>query len=64
MCIRDRFVRRAGHILSQSDLLEQLYALEVERDQNALEVQVSRLRRKIGKEAITTVRGLGYRFER
>lgn len=58
------FVRRAGHILSQSDLLEQLYALEVERDQNALEVQVSRLRRKIGREAITTVRGLGYRFER
>jgi DNA-binding response OmpR family regulator len=27
-------------------------------------VQVSRLRRKIGRDAITTVRGLGYRFER
>lgn len=58
------FVRRAGHILSQADLLEQLYALESERDRNALEVQVSRLRRKIGRDAITTVRGLGYRFER
>ena len=58
------FLRRAGHILSQTDLLEQLYALETERDQNALEVQVSRLRRKIGRDAITTVRGLGYRFER
>ena len=58
------FLRRAGHILSQSDLLEQLYALEAERDRNALEVQVSRLRRKIGRGAITTVRGLGYRFER
>lgn len=58
------FLRRAGHILSQSDLLEHLYALEAERDQNALEVQVSRLRRKIGRSAITTVRGLGYRFER
>ena len=58
------FLRRAGHILSQSDLLEQLYALEAERDRNALEVQVSRLRRKVGRGAITTVRGLGYRFER
>lgn len=58
------FLRRAGYILSQADLLEHLYALEAERDQNALEVQVSRLRRKIGRDAITTVRGLGYRFER
>lgn len=58
------FLRRPGHILSQSDLLEQLYALEEERDRNTLEVQVSRLRRKIGRDAITTVRGLGYRFER
>lgn len=58
------FLRRPGHILSQADLLDNLYALEAERDQNALEVQVSRLRRKIGRNAITTVRGLGYRFER
>lgn len=58
------FLRRPGHILSQADLLEHLYALDEERDQNALEVQVSRLRRKIGRDAITTVRGLGYRFER
>ncbi len=58
------FLRRAGHILSQADLLEHLYALDAERDHNALEVLVSRLRRKIGRDAITTVRGLGYRFER
>lgn len=60
----EMFLRRPGHILSQADLLEQLYALDAERDLNALEVQVSRLRRKIGRDAITTVRGLGYRFER
>ncbi len=56
------FLRRPGHILSQESLLEQLYALEEERDRNALEVQVSRLRRKIGREAIVTLRGLGYRL--
>lgn len=56
-------MQRPGHIVSQSSLLEGLYALEEERDQNAVEVQVSRLRRKIGKHVITTVRGLGYRLD-
>ncbi len=57
------FVRRIGHVLSQGEILEQLYALEAERDHNAVEALVSRLRRKIGKERIKTVRGLGYRFD-
>jgi len=57
------FMRRPGHILSQADLLERLYPLAAERDWNTLEVQVSRLRRKLGAGAITTIRGLGYRME-
>lgn len=57
------FMRRPGHILSQADLLERLYPLAAERDWNTLEVQVSRLRRKLAPAAITTVRGLGYRLE-
>ena len=32
-------------------------------DSNSLEVIVSRLRKKLGAEAITTHRGLGYRLE-
>jgi two-component system OmpR family response regulator len=60
----ETFMRRPGSILSQNDLLERLYPLGAERDWNALEVQVSRLRRKLGAPAITTVRGLGYRLER
>ncbi len=56
------FMRRAGHILPQAEILEQLYALEEQRDLNAIEAQVSRLRRKIGRETIKTVRGFGYRF--
>ncbi|MBW8294496.1 response regulator transcription factor [Sphingopyxis sp.] len=58
------FMRRAGHILSQTDILEDLYALEAERDHNAIEAHISRLRRKIGKDRIRTLRGLGYRFEK
>jgi two-component system OmpR family response regulator len=60
----EAFMRRPGSILSQADLLERLYPLSEERDWNALEVQVSRLRKKLGRPAITTVRGLGYRLER
>lgn len=56
------FMRRAGQVLSQGDIAENLYDLESHRDPNAVEVLVSRLRRKIGAGRIRTMRGLGYRF--
>lgn len=58
------FMRRAGQVLSQADILEDLYDLEAERELNTVEVLVGRLRRKIGRERITTIRGMGYRFEK
>jgi two-component system, OmpR family, response regulator len=58
------FILRAGHILAQSEILDHLYPMADERDLNTIEVHIGRLRRKVGKDAITTVRGLGYRFER
>ncbi len=58
------FLLRAGHILAQSTILDHLYPMSKERDANTVEVHIGRLRRKIGKDAITTVRGLGYRLER
>ncbi len=58
------FVYRAGRILTQGEILDQLYSLDRERDANTVEVYISRLRRKIGADTITTVRGLGYRFEK
>lgn len=57
------FVRRPGQVLSQGDILEHLYDLDAQRDLNAIEVLVSRLRRKVGASRIKTLRGLGYRFE-
>ena len=57
-------IRRPGQVLSQADIGEHLYDLESHRDLNAVEVLVSRLRRKIGADRIRTVRGLGYRFGR
>jgi two-component system, OmpR family, response regulator len=58
------FILRSGHILAQTEILDHLYPMADERDLNTIEVHVGRLRRKIGKNAITTIRGLGYRFER
>ncbi len=58
------FVLRSGHILAQTEILDHLYPMETERDLNTVEVHIGRLRKKVGKAAITTVRGLGYRFER
>ena len=55
---------RAGQVLSQADLIDDLYALDDERERNTVEVLIGRLRRKIGRERITTLRGMGYRFEK
>jgi len=52
-----------GQIVSPSGLLERIYARDVDRDSNAIEVFVAGLRRKLGVDVIKTVRGLGYRLE-
>jgi DNA-binding response OmpR family regulator len=49
-----------GRVVSQSELLEHLYAADHERETNALEALVARLRRKVGGALIETRRGHGY----
>ena len=53
---------RQGRIVPQSDIADHVYALDAEAQPNTIEVLVARLRKKIGREAIRTVRGLGYRL--
>jgi len=45
-------------------LEERLYGWGDELASNTIEVYVHQLRRKLGKELIKTVRGLGYRLAR
>jgi two-component system OmpR family response regulator len=52
-----------GRVVSQSELNEHIYAENLDRDSNTVEVFIARLRRKLGASTIETVRGLGYRME-
>ncbi|MDD0813935.1 response regulator transcription factor [Curvibacter sp. HBC28] len=53
---------RPERIHSRDSLLDALYGFDDETDSNTLEVFISKLRRKIGRERIQTLRGLGYRL--
>ena len=58
----EAFLSRPGQLLSKAQLEEKLYAFDTEVESNTIEVHVSRLRKKLGAEAIETERGLGYRL--
>ena len=58
------FARNKGQILSKSQLLDRLFSQDAEVSENAIEVYVGRLRKRLlpaGVE-IETVRGVGYRI--
>jgi two-component system OmpR family response regulator len=55
-------MHRPERVVSQSELVEHVYAQDFDRDSNTIEVLIGRLRRKLGRERIETVRGLGYRM--
>ena len=57
-------VQHAGRVVSQLELTEQLYAQDFERESNAIEVMVGRVRRKLGGNLIETRRGFGYIIEK
>lgn len=61
-------VRRAGVVLSKTEIIAGVWSDDFDGDPNIVEVYVRRLRRKLDEEAdgatITTVRGAGYRLER
>ncbi len=51
---------RKDAVVERGELLERVYEYDADVDSNSLEVIVGRLRRKIGAEMITTIRGRGY----
>lgn len=59
-------IRRAGQVLSKSEILAGVWEYEFEGDPNIVEVYIRRLRTRIDepfdRHAIETVRGAGYRL--
>lgn len=59
--IMDRLLRRPGAIVSREQIEQALYAYGEEAESNAVEVRISRIRKKLGPGVIDTLRGVGYR---
>jgi DNA-binding response OmpR family regulator len=59
--------RRAGEVVTKTELLSQAWDFAYDGDSNIVEVYISALRRKIdkpfGRTTLVTVRGAGYRLE-
>ncbi|MCK1492124.1 response regulator [Bradyrhizobium sp. 180] len=53
---------RPGVVFSKSDLEARLYGWQEEIESNTVEVHVHKLRAKIGRSRIETIRGIGYRM--
>ncbi|GAA3899359.1 response regulator transcription factor [Halomonas cibimaris] len=58
----EALLQRPHALLSRSQLEDRLYAFGAEIESNAIEVHISRLRKKLGHSVIDTVRGMGYRL--
>lgn len=57
------FFRNAGQVLSRAQLLSLVWGYDRDPGSNVVDVYVGYLRKKLGDDAITTVRGMGYRLE-
>ena len=58
----ETFMRHRGQVLSQAQLLDQVWGYDHEPGSNIAEVYVGYLRRKLRSDLIETVRGVGYRL--
>jgi len=57
------FLRNAGMVLSREQLLDHVWGYDFDPGSNVVDVYVGYLRRKLGATTISTVRGVGYRFD-
>ena len=62
LMLLEALIRARGRILSADQLKDCLYSIDDEIESNALNVHIYQLRRKLGRNVIETVRGIGYRL--
>jgi len=58
--ILQTLLENIGHIISRQRLEESIYAWDSMVESNAVEVHIHHLRKKLGKNLIKTIRGMGY----
>jgi two-component system, OmpR family, response regulator QseB len=58
--ILQTLLENIGHIISRQRLEESIYAWDSMVESNAVEVHIHYLRKKLGKNLIKTIRGMGY----
>ncbi|GMQ91874.1 MAG: response regulator [Gammaproteobacteria bacterium] len=58
--ILQALLENSGRVLSRGQLEESLYSRDENPDSNTVEVHIHKLRKKLGKDIINTVRGVGY----
>lgn len=56
------FFRHPGQVLSREQLLSNVWGYDHDPGSNVVDVYVGYLRRKVGRDRIATVRGMGYRL--
>jgi len=59
----EALLQHPGIVLSKAQLEEHLYNFDAQFESNTIEVHISRLRKKLGRNIIDTVRGIGYRLQ-
>lgn len=60
--ILEYLMHRLERIVSQNEILDHIYSINDFRESNTVEVYIARLRKKLGRETIRTIRGMGYRI--
>ncbi|MEO0502369.1 MAG: winged helix-turn-helix domain-containing protein, partial [Pseudomonadota bacterium] len=65
LSVIEALMRSDGRVLAKSDLIEQVYGTGADVEESAIEVHVSRLRKRLRSHGvdIRAQRGLGYRLE-
>jgi len=66
LCLLEILMTRAGKVVSKEQIAGQLFSFDDEAGPNAIEIYVSRLRKKLAPAGICirTIRGLGYLLQR
>ena len=62
LAVLEYLLRRPGEVVPKAEILDHVWDLSFDGDDNVVEVHVSALRRKLGASAIETIRGAGYRI--